>query len=76
MSINPTDMQMESETGYTCPKCGNTSEFTADHIDLWGSTSITADRWNWEDNPHDARLADDAHLTCETCGYENEARCF
>lgn len=64
------------DSGYTCPKCGGTREFTADHIELWGTTTITEYGWNWDDSPHDALLADNARLTCDACGYEADAREF
>lgn len=62
-----------SETGYKCPKCGNTKSFDAKRIILMGTTHITPDGWNYFDFPNDAMMDDDAAIECCECGYEGTA---
>jgi len=58
-----------SETGFTCPKCGNTESFDASCVVLIGTTHITKDGWNYFDFPNDVMLDSGAALTCCECGY-------
>jgi len=60
-----------SETGYRCPKCGQTEAFDASVVILMGCTHITADGWNYYDFPNDVMLDDGAVLTCCECGHED-----
>lgn len=60
-----------SDTGFKCPKCGNTESFDASCVILMGTTHITADGWNYFDYPNDVMLDSGASLTCCECGYEH-----
>lgn len=58
-----------SETGFTCPRCGNTKYFTAFAVVLTGKTFIHPDGWNYFDSPNDVELAPNAMMRCEECEY-------
>ena len=61
-----------SETGFVCPKCGNTTDFYADVVveTVWGCR-ITPE--GWDDAVGDGCDVDFAEFTtlrCCKCGYE------
>ena len=59
-----------SETGFKCPKCGNTKYFTAFGIVLYGSTFIHPDGWNWYDSGFDSEILPGSMMRCEKCEHE------
>jgi len=59
-----------SETGYICPRCGNTECFTAFAVVLVGPTLIHEGGWDWFGGSYDAELADGCIMRCEECEYE------
>lgn len=63
-------VESESETGFTCPKCGNTEYFTAFAVVLYGPTLIDSNGWNWFGSSFDSELAPGAIMRCEECEYE------
>lgn len=60
-----------SETGYICPKCGNTEHFNADLVvaTFW-SCDITPDGWDYFGSCGEVNFAPDTQLECCECGYE------
>jgi len=59
-----------SETGFKCPKCGQTAEFTAYAVVLYGPCCITADGWDYWSEPSHVELHKHALMACPECGYE------
>ena len=68
----------DDETGYVCPKCGNTEHFTASAVVcVFGDVSITPDGWDYLDCGYgEVDLAEDATLYCEKCGHEDNWHMF
>ena len=61
-----------SETGFKCPKCGNTEHFTASMVvAVFHGCTITPDGWDYMDGWGEVDLADGATLECCECGYED-----
>lgn len=64
------------ETGFVCPKCGNTECFTAFSVVLHGPTLIHPDGWNWFGIGFDAELPDYSIMRCEKCEHEDNWHMF
>lgn len=65
-----------SETGFKCPVCGQTAEFTADFVELWGTTRITDDGWDYISDNHDVDITEKTRMTCAACGHDGPANEF
>lgn len=66
-----------SETGFTCPECGNTERFTANSYMVWNA-ELTITEEGWVDNGKygEMDLLESTNLTCESCGYEDNWHMF
>ena len=60
------------ETGYTCPKCGNTESFHADYVvaTFWGCY-IYPDGWDYSGSEGHVEFDESTNLRCMECGYES-----
>lgn len=66
-----------SETGFKCPKCGQTESFTADSVVLYNAkVLINENGWDYWTEGADVDLAGLALLTCEECGFEGYRDCY
>ena len=63
----PPEPKQESETGFRCPKCGQTEEFDAFTVVLSGRTHITADGWDYTTYPADVELHPSSRMECCKC---------
>ena len=59
-----------SETGFKCPKCGQTEYFEAHAVILTGRTLISPDGWDFYECPNDVDLYPGTTMKCDGCGYE------
>ena len=67
----------EGDTGYVCPKCGNTKHFVAYNLLLRCDLFIEPDRCEWGGWTYDMYdLDEDDLLTCGNCGVELPAEEF
>lgn len=61
-----------SETGFKCPKCGNTEHFTASMVvATFYDCDISPDGWDYFRNSCEVDLADSSTMMCWECGYED-----
>ena len=61
-----------SETGFKCPNCGQTAEFTADSVVLFNAeVHISKHGWDYWTEGADVDFCDLTRLTCCECGHEN-----
>ena len=66
-----------SETGYICPKCGNTEHFKADFvIAMYWDCDITEDGWDYFGSCGEVRFDENTNLECCGCGYEDNWHMF
>ena len=56
-----------SETGFKCPKCGNTESFDASCVVLMGTTHITKDGWDYFDYANDVEIHPSSLMECCKC---------
>lgn len=61
-----------SETGFKCPRCGQTERFTADSAVLYNArVHIDKDGWDYWSDGADVEFCNLTHLKCEECGHED-----
>ena len=57
-----------SETGFKCPKCGQTAEFFTNRVLLYTNMRITKNGWDYMwDKYAECELPDYTEMTCGEC---------
>lgn len=64
------------ETGFKCPKCGQTEEFDAFCVVLTGTTHITKWGWDFWDYANDVELHPSSMMRCCKCHHEQHQAFF
>ena len=66
-----------SETGFVCPKCGNTERFMASSVILYCKMCIDEYGWDWSyGGSCDSELPEFALMECCSCGHEDNWHMF
>ena len=58
-----------SDTGFKCPRCGQTEHFTASAVVVATRVDITPDGWDYWSESGNVELYQNALMRCEECGH-------
>jgi len=61
-----------SEKVFKCPKCGNTENFTAYELRIYGPIDVSGYEWEprWGHGLH-LELPEDTEMVCDECGHRD-----